>query len=219
MQEQRHPSTGRGVLIVGTVLLALGVVMAAGALWSLRTSYTSVTARGAMEPTFPEGTRVPVERVGGDAVRRGDVVLFALPNRYGGLPVLQRVVGLGGDHVVLAGGVLTVDGRPVKEPYVKPETFAPAGPDVDVVVPPGRMFLLGDNRGNANDSRYFLSEDSGTVPVTAVQGRARAGSAAPAILGLSLVLGVLLVVGGGVCVLVGRRTRRRVTTPGPVMYV
>ncbi|MEU5656481.1 signal peptidase I [Streptomyces sp. NPDC047737] len=218
MQEQRRSSAGRVVLIVGTALLVLGLVTVAGAVWSLRTSYTSVTARGAMDPTYREGTRVPVERIGGSAVRRGDVVLYALPNRYGGLAVLQRVVGLGGDHVVLADGVLTVNDRPVDEPYLKPSQFEPVSPEVDVVVPPGRMFLLGDNRGNSNDSRYFLSEDSGTVPTTAVQGRA-ADSSAPATLGLAVILGVLLLVGGGICTLVGLRARRRVAATGPGGYV
>ncbi|MFF9509696.1 S26 family signal peptidase [Streptomyces sp. NPDC014724] len=47
-------------------------------------------------------------------------------------------------------------------------------PDLDVTLPSGRMFLLGDNRENSNDSRYFLSENSGTVPTAAVQGRALA---------------------------------------------
>ncbi|MDQ0983021.1 hypothetical protein QFZ71_000304 [Streptomyces sp. V2I9] len=49
-----------------------------------------------MEPTYREGTRIAIEKAGGTAVRHGDVVLFAVPGRYGGLPVLQRVTGLGG---------------------------------------------------------------------------------------------------------------------------
>ncbi|MET9594026.1 signal peptidase I [Streptomyces sp. NPDC006516] len=219
MQEKRSPSAGLGVLITGTILLALGLVAAAGALWPLRSSYVSVTARASMEPTYREGTRVAVERIDGDSVRRGDVVLFAIPDRYSGLPVLQRVVGLGGDRVVYADGVLTVNDRPVTEPYVKPADFGPPSPDVEVTVPPGRMFLLGDNRGNSNDSRYFLTEDSGTVPVTAVQGRALADGTAPAVLGLTVLLGVLLVVGGGICVVVGLRTRMRVAATGPGRYV
>ncbi|MER6018477.1 signal peptidase I [Streptomyces anulatus] len=185
--------------------MALGLAAAAGALVSLQTSYTSVTARGAMEPTYREGTRIAIEKVGGTAVRRGDVVLFAVPSRYGGLPVLQRVIGLGGDHIVLADGSLTINGRTVREPYVKWAGDGPIAPDVDVTVPLDRMFLLGDNRANSNDSRYFLNEDAGTVPTAAVLGRTLPDRNTITFLGLTVVLGVLSCVGGGVCAVAGRR--------------
>ncbi|WP_326602149.1 S26 family signal peptidase [Streptomyces sp. NBC_01800] len=76
-------------------------------------------------------------------------------------------------------------------------------------VPAGRMFLLGDHRANSNDSRYFESEDSGTVPVTAVRGRVLDDAIAPVLLGLGVLLGVVLALAGAVCTLVGWLTRRR----------
>ncbi|MFE2637636.1 signal peptidase I [Streptomyces scopuliridis] len=218
MQKNRRRPIGRGVLIAGAVLVALGLVTATGALVALQTSYTTVTARRAMEPTHRDGDLVPIEKIGGAAVRRGDVVLYKVSNRYGGLPVLQRVIGLGGDHLVLADGSLTVNGRTVREPYVKQADARLSTPDLDVMVPPGRMFLLGDNRENSNDSRYFLSENSGTVPTAAIQGRALASGTAPVMLGLTVVLGVLCTVGGGICVLAGRRTRPAWTSPGPAAF-
>ncbi|WP_058043772.1 S26 family signal peptidase [Streptomyces roseifaciens] len=45
-------------------------------------------------------------------------------------------------------------------------------PRYDVVIPEGRLFLLGDYRANSNDSRYFLSEQSDTVEASTVQARA-----------------------------------------------
>ncbi|MEN8655921.1 signal peptidase I [Streptomyces sp. 21So2-11] len=206
MQNRRGPTT-RCPLIAGTLLVILGLVTAAGAVVSLQTSYTTVTVGGAMEPTFGEGDRIPIEMVGGAAVRRGDVVLYEVSNRYEGLPVLQRVIGLGGDHLVFADGSLTVNGRPAEEPYVKRAEDGLSTPAFDVTVPPGRMFLLGDNRGNSNDSRYFLSEDSGTVPTSAVRGRPLASGTIPALLGLAAVLGVVCGV-GGICALADRRTAR-----------
>ncbi|MEU1484145.1 signal peptidase I [Streptomyces sp. NPDC005752] len=207
------------MLIAGTLLVVLGLVAAAGALVYLQTSYTTVKAGGAMEPTFREGDRIPIEKVGGAAIRRGDVVLYEMSGRYRGLPVLQRVVGLGGDHLVFSGGSLTVNGRPVEEPYVK-EDGGPSGtPAFDVTVPPGRMFLLGDNRGNSNESRYFLSEGSGTVPVSAVRGRPLASGTAPTLLGLAVVLGVVCtVVGGGLSVSADRRARMSRTSVGPTPF-
>ncbi|MFB6981891.1 signal peptidase I [Streptomyces scopuliridis] len=205
--------------LAGTILAALGLVTATAALVTLQTSYTTATARQAMEPTYRDGEPVPIERIDGAAVRRGDVVLYKVSNRYGGLPVLQRVIGLGGDHIVFADGSLTVNGKTAREPYVKQADAGQSTPDLDVTVPPGRMFLLGDNRENSNDSRYFLSDSSGTVPTAAVQGRALASGTTPVMLGLAVVLGVLCTVGGGICVLVGRRTRPAWASPGPATFV
>lgn len=172
-----------------------------------------------MQPTYREGDRVPVERTDGEDLRRGDVALFTMPSRYGELPVPQRVIGLGGDHIVFADGTLTVNGTPVAEPHVKEAETGMNEPPYDVNVPPGRMFLLGDNRENSNDSRYFLSEDSGTVPMTAVQGRVLKNGSAPTRFGLTVVLGVLLTVGGGICALGGWLFRRRRPTAPFTAYV
>lgn len=200
---------GRGVLITGVLLVVFGIVLAAGGFVVGREGYTTATTGGAMEPTYPEGDRVPVERIGADEVRHGDVVLYKTPGRYGGMAVLQRVIGLGGDRVAFADGALTVNGVRLHEPYVKGDDFGMDTRPYDVKVPAGRMFLLGDNRGNSNDSRYFLSESDGTVPTSAVVGRALDSAVVMVLLGLTMVLGVLLALGGAVCVLVGWTTRRR----------
>lgn len=207
---------GRGVLITGVVLAVLGIVLTAGTLWTIRSGYTTVTLRSeSMEPTYAPGHRVLIAKTGGEKTRRGDVVLFSMPDRYQGAAVMKRIIGLGGDHVVFDGTRLTVNGTPLEEPYLKgAEVDGGHGP-YDVKVPAGRMFLLGDNRGNSNDSRYFPDEDSGTVPVTAVRGRALDDATVPTMLGLGAVLGVVLALAGAVCALVGWLTRRRRATVPP----
>lgn len=72
--------------------------------------------------------------------------------------VLQRVIGLGGDHVESRDGTqVAVNGKRIDEPYVMRDRFGATGKPYEVTVPEGRLFLLDDNRPNANDSRYFLA--------------------------------------------------------------
>ncbi|WP_374207982.1 S26 family signal peptidase [Streptomyces sp. MUM 203J] len=57
-------------------------------------------------------------------MRRGDVVLFRAPGRYGGTPVLHRVVGFGGGRVTCRdAGTPMPDGAPLPEPYVEGVTL------------------------------------------------------------------------------------------------
>ncbi|WP_369249467.1 signal peptidase I [Streptomyces sp. R41] len=88
--------------------------------------------------------------------------------------LIKRVVGVGGDTVKCCDtqGRVTVNGTPLSEPYIyagdKPSDFA-----FEVKVPEGRLFVLGDHRGNSADSRYHRTDKfSGTVSEKSVVGRA-----------------------------------------------
>ncbi|MCX4917318.1 signal peptidase I [Streptomyces sp. NPDC060011] len=88
--------------------------------------------------------------------------------------LIKRVVGVGGDTVKCcdAQGRVTVNGTPLTEPYIfagdKPSDFA-----FEVKVPEGRLFVLGDHRGNSADSRYHRTDKfSGTVSEKSIVGRA-----------------------------------------------
>jgi signal peptidase I len=75
-----------------------------------------------------------------------------------------------GDHVVCCDvqGRIQVNGVSLNEPYL-----APGGTDqvrFDVLVPAGRIFVLGDNRARSEDSRYHLDVVDGTVPLDDVVG-------------------------------------------------
>ncbi|HEY9332655.1 MAG TPA: signal peptidase I [Streptomyces sp.] len=210
---------GSGLRVAAWVLVPLGLLLAVGGIGYFFTHYQGVTVMSeAMEPTYRQGERLIVEDVDADEVRRGDVVLVAVPSRYEGRPVLQRVLGMGGDHVVCDGKRITVNGKPVDEPYVMRGEVNPATGPCDVRVPDGRLFLLGDNRGNSNDSRFFLDEQSGSVSASGVLGRVQ-GLAVPAASGALGALGVLLaLVGLGLGIggyVAGRSARRPLAAVPP----
>ncbi|MEU3500499.1 signal peptidase I [Streptomyces hundungensis] len=90
--------------------------------------------------------------------------------------LIKRVIAVGGDTVKCCDkeGRVTVNGRPLDEPYV---FSAPGDPSAliqfEVKVPEGRIFVMGDHRTNSADSRYHLDDGHhGTVPVSGVVGRA-----------------------------------------------
>lgn len=154
-------------MLAAAVMLA-GLIVVLGAIVLARPSYVEFEVGGeAMLPTLEPGDRMAVDSEA--APRRGDMVVFdaaALPGQPPGQRVL-RVVGVGGDRLEYADGQLTVNGEAVREPYATGE-----GPDFSVTVPKGTVFLVGDARGNAIDSRLFVDDESrGAIPVDAVEGR------------------------------------------------
>ncbi|WP_338699586.1 signal peptidase I [Streptomyces sp. Q6] len=194
------------------VLGPLGLVGLLGSVVWLGSTYRSVTVSSSgMTPTYAIGDRVFIERVDGDEVRRGDVVLYSLPGRYRGQPVVQRVVGLGGERVAHEGGAsgpTLVNGRALAEPYVK-DGVANGGPPYDVRVPRGRLFLMGDHRANSNDNRYFADDHGGSVPFDAVDGRVVDGVARPVAVAVGGLAGLGVALTGLGCGIAAATERRR----------
>ncbi|RCG20061.1 signal peptidase I [Streptomyces diacarni] len=88
--------------------------------------------------------------------------------------LIKRVVGVGGDTVRCCDkqGRVTVNGTPLDEPYIHPGN-KPSKMEFEVTVPVGRVFVMGDHRGNSADSRYHLrGPDKGTIGVERIVGRA-----------------------------------------------
>ncbi len=114
-------------------------------------------------PTVPVlGLRLPMLR----SPRRGEIVAFRFPLDPQ-MTFLKRVVAVGGDTVEIRRSQLYINGRAVGEPYVVHRN--PAGEASDNLaalrVPAGKLFVLGDNRDDSEDSRYW-----GFVPVENVIG-------------------------------------------------
>jgi signal peptidase I len=116
-----------------------------------------------MTPTIAPGDHLLLDKRRPAEVAVGDVVVLHDPLDPGDL-VVKRVIAVGGDSVGFEDGVLVRNGLPVTEPYTA--DFLDGvyyGPDV---VPPGMLYVLGDNRVDSVDSRRF-----GPVPLAAVVGR------------------------------------------------
>lgn len=135
------------------------------------------------------------------ALSRGDVVVFrdtkgwlpAMPDQADGpftwvqdslafvglLPdnseqhLVKRVIGLPGDHVVCcdAGGKLTINGTAVDESYINPAEV-PHVREFDVVVPAGKVWVMGDNRNHSADSRAHMDADGGFIGLDDLEGKA-----------------------------------------------
>jgi signal peptidase I len=158
---------------------------------------------GSMENTLLINDRILVSKIVYDfrPIERGDVVVFSgagswdpptppPANWFVGLmqdaenlvgiagpstDYVKRVIGVPGDHVVCcnANGQVTVNGVPLSESsYIYPGA-APSEMRFDITVPPGRLWVMGDNRGDSDDSRMrTTSPGGGTIPESAVVGRA-----------------------------------------------
>lgn len=97
------------------------------------------------------------------APRRGEVVIFEFPgdtNR----DFVKRVIGIPGDFVAIEGGVISVNGEKLNEPYI---TNVDRRNMPSILIEEDTYFVLGDNRGVSNDSR-----DWGLVPARNIIGRA-----------------------------------------------
>lgn len=120
-------------------------------------------------------------------MRRGDIIVFVREEDGQRYNYIWRVIGLPGDTIVTVGESLTINGQPVARERVREEGGAVifrerAGetvfevafsqppknqpPDVDLKVPADHFFVMGDNRFDARDSRYF-----GPVAFSAIIGK------------------------------------------------
>jgi signal peptidase I len=112
------------------------------------------------------------------AIRRGDIVVFKYPENPE-RDFIKRVIGLPGETIELRNRQIHVNGRPIEEPYAhylpRPAGLMSGETTSDdvrerygpVVVPAGSVFVMGDNRDNSQDSRYW-----GFLPKENIKGKA-----------------------------------------------
>ena len=118
-----------------------------------------------MEPNLHNNQRLIIEKISYHLhpPQRGDIIVLRLSNRRSD-PLIKRVIGLPGETVEIKNGRVYINGQELNEPYLDQNTYPNMAP---VVVPEQEVFVLGDNRGQSNDSRAF-----GFVPFSDIVGRA-----------------------------------------------
>jgi len=156
--------TGDRVLVNKLVYHVRGIARGDIVVFSGQDSWGSTT--GAPDPALP---RNPLVRAGYDVL--ADVGVYSTQTYY-----IKRVIGLPGDHVVCCvNGKVTVNGVPLDETSYLFPGASPSVQPFDVIVPPGRLWVMGDNRAISDDSRGHKSAGfpaRGTVPENEVAGRA-----------------------------------------------
>lgn len=166
------------------ILLAVALVVAVLIrVFVLQTFYIPSSS---MEHTLNVNDRVLVNKLVYDFrdPHRGEVIVFTSPLSWRNEPdekdFIKRVIAVGGDHVACCdpAGRLSVNGYALAEPYLDGDGGAlPASPNrFSVIVPAGRLWVMGDNRFYSGDSeeRYFVTGDvtESTITTSAVIGRA-----------------------------------------------
>jgi signal peptidase I len=158
---------------------------------------------GSMENTLLPGDRILVSKIVYDfrPIERGDVVVFSGAGSWDqptpppgnwlvriwddatslvgiagpDTDYVKRVIGVPGDHVICcnSAGQITVNGVALSESsYIYPGA-APSEATFNITVPKDRLWVMGDNRGDSDDSRYRQNDPGfGTIPESAVVGRA-----------------------------------------------
>lgn len=157
---RRRKSAGRDLL--ETFLLALAIAMAIR--WLVVEVYK--VEGNSMERTLHTGERVLVNKFVFRIMRQpqpGDIVVFRYP-RQPDRNFIKRVVALAGDKVEMRAGKVYVNGERMPE---APTVIASEMDSPPQVVPEDSVWVLGDNRNNSEDSRFF-----GEVPLTHIRGLA-----------------------------------------------
>jgi signal peptidase I len=117
-----------------------------------------------MSPTINDGDKLFMLKQIGE-LRRGDIVVFLFPEDQT-KSYIKRIVGLPGETVEIKEGKLFINGRQIEEPYLNPEYVSHDTIPSPVTIAADNYFVLGDNRNNSSDSRYWR-----TVPRKLIYGK------------------------------------------------
>ncbi|MGD0313476.1 MAG: signal peptidase I [Acidimicrobiales bacterium] len=179
------PRSGRSYRVVVEWVVILMAVLLCTVVLRTYVVQSFYIPSGSMLPTLQIGDRIIVDKLSYHLhdVHRGDIVVFARPpledQEYSDL--VKRVIGLPGETISSKDGSVYINGKKLNEPWLPPGPTSYTGalsgddphPQFDlpgpVKIPPGEYFVMGDNRTDSEDSRFF-----GPIPKSLIVGRATA---------------------------------------------
>jgi signal peptidase I len=162
---RKAPPSRRRVFAGWAICLTLALLLAFGIRAFVFQAFSIPST--SMVPTLEVRDRILVQKAffNWHQVREGDIVVFTHPPRDhcpgpAGTDLVKRVIALPGQTIYSAGGILYVDGRRLREPYLPPHD--PLGPPIPSAtrqdpfhVPRGEFYVMGDNRAISCDSRFW----------------------------------------------------------------
>jgi signal peptidase I len=173
-------ATGSRWLIEFLVVVAVAVAVAIGLRIFAIGTYSIPS--GSMEPTLMIGDRIVVDKLSYHlhGMGRSDIVVFSRPANEdcGGAPVadlVKRVIGLPGETISLSGGQVFINGKLLAEPWLPASVQRSTTPGPSshpfalrrpFKVPAHDVFVMGDNRTDSCDSRYW-----GPIPESSIVGK------------------------------------------------
>lgn len=118
-----------------------------------------------MEPNLMSGERLLGNKLVYhlQPIRRGDIVVFRPPHKPD-TPFIKRVIGLPGEVIAIRRNRVYINGVPLDEPYLRMAWHDDRPAER---IPPGMVFVMGDNRDNSSDSRSW-----GELPLSRVEAKA-----------------------------------------------
>lgn len=120
-----------------------------------------VVNQESMLPTFRDGDIIIGRNIFCD-YKAGDIVVCRIKNKELGPKIIKRVIAISGDIVIIKDNCIYVNGKLLEEDYLYEPMYTT---DLELTVPENSVFVLGDNRNNSMDSRFF-----GCIPYSDVIG-------------------------------------------------